>query len=86
MVVPKIKNAVVADQKTIIVTFDNGEVKLYDVSRLLHNDMFSPLNNHAFFKNVKVEPGGYAVYWNEMIDISEYELWKNGVSYNSPSD
>ncbi len=82
MVVPKIKTAVVADQTTLIVTFDNGEIKQYDVSRLLSNDMFSPLNDQAFFKNVKVEPGGYAVYWNEMIDISEYELWKNGSSYH----
>ena len=86
MVIPKIKAAVVSDQKTIIVTFDNGEVKLYDVSKLLNNDMFSPLNDQAFFKNIKVEPGGYAVYWNEMIDISEYELWKNGVPYQPPRD
>lgn len=28
--------------------------------------------------NVQVEEGGYAIYWNEDIDISEYELWKNG--------
>ncbi|MCG8634155.1 MAG: DUF2442 domain-containing protein [Desulfobacterales bacterium] len=81
MNVPKIKTAVVTDHKIIIVTFDNGEIKQYDISKLLSNDMFSPLNDQAFFKNVKVEPGGYAVYWNEMIDISEYELWKNGVSY-----
>jgi hypothetical protein len=32
----------------------------------------------AFFKNVKVEQGGYAVSWNDDIDISEYELWCNG--------
>lgn len=86
MVVPKIKTVVVADQKTLIVTFDNGEIKQYNVNKLLNNDMFYPLNDQAFFKNVKVEPGGYAVYWNEMIDISEYELWKNGTSYYSSSD
>ena len=34
MVVPKIKTAVIADQKAIIVTFDNGEVKLYDVPKI----------------------------------------------------
>jgi len=34
----------------------------------------------VFFKNVKVEAGGYSVYWNDKIDISEYELWKNGKS------
>ncbi|EIM64364.1 DUF2442 domain-containing protein [Desulfobacter postgatei] len=83
MIVPKIKTAVVADQNTLVITFDNGEVKQYNISRLLTNEVFSPLKNQAFFKNVKVEPGGYAVYWNDMIDISEYELWKNGISDNS---
>lgn len=29
-------------------------------------------------KNQKVEQGGYAVFWNSEIDISEYELWKQG--------
>ena len=80
MVVPKIKTVAVVDQTTLLVTFDNGEVKRYNVNKLLGNEMFSPLNDQAFFKNVKVEPGGYAIYWNEMIDISEYELWKNGTS------
>jgi len=40
--------------------------------------MFFPLKTPAFFKNVSVEPGGYAVSWNSDIDISEYELWQHG--------
>ena len=34
--------------------------------------------NPGFFRNVQVETGGYAVFWNEEIDISEYELWTHG--------
>ncbi|NJO51460.1 MAG: DUF2442 domain-containing protein, partial [Leptolyngbyaceae cyanobacterium RM2_2_4] len=45
--------------------------------------MFSLLRQPAFFRNFKVEPGGYAIVWNEEIDISEYELWKNGVPLES---
>jgi hypothetical protein len=41
--------------------------------------MFAPLRNLSFFKNFKIESGGYGLVWNEDIDISEYELWKNGV-------
>ena len=54
--------------------------KLYDITPLLKNEMFSPLQNPDFFKNVQVEAGGYAVFWNEEIDISEYELWLHGTS------
>ncbi|CDH46826.1 MAG: DUF2442 domain-containing protein [Candidatus Competibacteraceae bacterium] len=41
--------------------------------------MFADLKNSAFFKNVRVDQGGYAVYWNDEIDISEYELWTHGI-------
>ncbi len=78
MRIPKIRNAVASDHRTLIILFTNGEQKIYDVSKLWDIDIFEPLKNPSFFKNVKVEKGGYAVYWNDMIDISEYELWKNG--------
>jgi hypothetical protein len=45
--------------------------------------MFSGLRQPAFFRNFKVEPGGYAIVWKEEIDSSEYELWKNGVILES---
>ena len=35
---------------------------------------------------IQVEPGGYALVWNEDIDISEYELWKNGTSLQDTYD
>ncbi len=79
MIVPKIKDVMPADQRTLIVTFDNGKRKRYDVKKLLIKEMYSPLKDKGFFKNVKIEPGGYAVYWNDMIDISEYGLWQNGI-------
>jgi Protein of unknown function (DUF2442). len=37
------------------------------------------LRNEAFFKAVAVDPGGYGVSWNDQMDLSEYELWRNGV-------
>ena len=55
--------------------------------------MFSGLQQPAFFTNLQVEPGNYAIMQNEKIDMSEYRLWKNGVmlesgdlAYNRPSD
>ena len=45
--------------------------------------MFSPLQQPALFKNFKVEREGYGIVWNEEIDISEYEIWKNGVMVES---
>jgi hypothetical protein len=75
---PGIKSASAIDNHTLIIEFDNNELKKYDVSPLLNKDMFAPLNNPALFKAVKVEQDGYAVAWNSEIDISEYELWRHG--------
>ncbi|MEG4046836.1 DUF2442 domain-containing protein [Microcoleus sp. Pol17_C1] len=68
------------DDRTLMVKFTNLEIKKYDISKLLDNPMFATLRNPGFFRNFKIEPGGYAVVWNEDIDISEYELWQNGIS------
>ena len=45
---------------------------------MLRLEMFQLLGNEAFFKSVKVDPGGYGVSWNDEVDLSEYELWVNG--------
>ena len=77
---PRIHRAKAVDDVTLIVEFTNREVKKYSILHLLNNPMFSPLQQSAFFKNFKIEQGGYGIVWNEEIDISEYELWKNGVT------
>jgi hypothetical protein len=78
MNIPKIEEVKILNEYELIVKFTDGKIKKYDVSRLLEQEMFASLKSYAFFKNVKVEQGGYAVFWDNNIDISEYELWKNG--------
>jgi len=80
---PRIHQAKAIDDTTLVIEFTNQEVKRYDIRPLLETPMFSSLRQPAFFKNFKVEAGGYAIVWNEEIDLSEYELWKNGVMLKS---
>ncbi|MEG4391248.1 DUF2442 domain-containing protein [Microcoleus sp. BROC3] len=68
------------DDNTLMVKFPNLEIKKYNISKLLENPRLAMLSNPGFLRNFKIEPGGYALVWNEDIDISEYELWQNGVS------
>ncbi len=76
---PRIGSAKVIKDYGLLVNFRNGDIRLYDVSRLLENPRFARLRNQTFFRNFQVETGGYALVWNEDIDISEYELWHNGI-------
>ena len=75
---PKIRSVKIISNHTLLVRFDNGQQRKYDVAPLLTKKMFAPLKNPALFQSVEVEQGGYAVTWNNDIDISEYELWRNG--------
>jgi len=75
---PKIKSAKVLDERNLLIELDNHRKKRYNISSLLEKENFCFLKNFAFFKSVRVEQGGYAVSWNDRIDISEYELWNNG--------
>ena len=80
MRLPKVFSAKVIGDRTLLVEFSDREFKQYDISNLLNKPMFEPLKNPRFFKSFRVEAGGYGLVWNEDIDISEYELWKNGAS------
>ena len=75
---PTIISVIAIDKCTLLVEFSNNEYRKYNVTNLLEKEMFSPLKNPAFFKNVRIEKDGFALIWNEDIDISEYEIWTNG--------
>jgi len=76
---PKILKVIPLADKKLSVLFDNGKTKTYDCKQLLKKPAFSLLKEEPFFKSVKVEVGGYGISWNDNVDISEYELWTNGM-------
>ena len=76
---PKILNVESKKGKKLLVTFNNGIKKVYDCSPLLGNDTFKPLLNDAFFNSVHVDKHGYGVIWSDDLDLSESELWLNGL-------
>ena len=76
---PKVLSVQTLENKKLLVKFVNGVEKIYDCAQLLNVEMFQVLNNEAFFKSVKVDAGGYGISWNDDADLSEYELWTNGV-------
>jgi hypothetical protein len=76
---PKIKSVSTLKQRHLLVTFVNGVQKVYGCQRILNLERFQLLKHEAFFKAVTVDPGGYGVSWDDETDLSEYELWNNGV-------
>lgn len=77
----KVKNVEPLDDYILLVAFQNGINKKYDIKLLLEKwSVFKDLINiPGLFKQVKVDNGGYGISWNENIDLSCNELWNNGI-------
>jgi hypothetical protein len=76
---PKILSVQALENKKLLVKFVNGVEKVYDCAQLLSVERFLLLKKDAFFKAVRVDAGGYGISWNDGADLSEYEIWTNGV-------
>ena len=84
----KIKNVSALPDYKLSVQFSEGVTKIYDVKPLFERiPLFAELtNNHAEFACVSVDVGGYGIVWNDDLDLSCDELWKNGVQVDTPFD
>ena len=71
----------------LIVHFWNGETKKYDVKPLFDKwPVFQNLKENGLFDEARVDIGGYAVIWNDDIDLSCDELYENGKTVKTDFD
>lgn len=59
----------------LLIKFDNGEEKKFDVKPYLEHKAFCELKNKELFKTVKV--GGLSIEWANGVDICPDELYNN---------
>jgi hypothetical protein len=77
----RVKNVIPQQNLVLLVEFNNGVKKTYDVSSLFGQfPEYVILKNKPMFDTVHVDCGGCAVAWTPEIDISEWELWDNGTN------
>ena len=76
----KIKRISALSDMKLLVEFNNGVIKIYDTKKLVEEfDFFEPLKDPEIFSMASVDYTGSAVIWNADMDVSEWELWTNGV-------
>ena len=56
--------------------FKDGREVVYDVSKLAEvNPVFNDLvNDPELFAQVRIDPGGYGISWNDELDLEAEEL------------
>lgn len=75
----KLMGIAVVGGRFIECWFADGSHKIYDINDRIEEDpdIFAPLKDKKLFNNVEFSWGG--LYWNDDIDLSEYELYRNGI-------
>lgn len=64
----------------LLVTFNNGEVKIFDVKPYLSHKIFESLKDVNIFNTVKI--GGLSIEWSNGADICPDELYNNSKPAN----
>jgi len=63
------------EEYRLLITFDNKEQRVFDVTPYLSDNFFSPLRNPVIFQTVKINL--LTVEWAGGIDICPDELYYN---------
>ena len=76
---PRAKNISYKSPYNLIVTFTNGEVKIFDLQPYLDYPVYEVLKNESYCSKASVENG--TVVWNDEIDIDPDRLYLESIHY-----
>lgn len=74
-----VKDVKTIDDYKLILTFEDGSVRIFDMKPLLRKGVFKELKDEKLFKTVKVSFD--SIEWANGIDIDPETLYEDGVPY-----
>ena len=77
---PRVIEVSSTDDYKLLLTFNNGEKRLFDAKPLLSMHIFQPLKNKEFFSSVKVAYG--TIIWPHDIDYCPDTLYSESMLIN----
>jgi hypothetical protein len=60
----------------LLLTFDNGDVRKFDVKPYLEDEFWKPLRDPSLFDSAYING---SVCWSDSLDIAPEELWHSSV-------
>ncbi|MDR1856287.1 MAG: DUF2442 domain-containing protein [Desulfovibrio sp.] len=72
----KIDDVIARSDHTLLLTFENGEKRIYDFKPKLARKVFASLKNPAKFMQARND--FYGVVWDDETDIASEECYYNG--------
>ncbi len=80
MSVPKLQNVKPLENYKLLLSFENCEDKIFDVTPYIEGDWFGKLKDTQYFSTVRVS--GKTVEWEGGQDIAPHELYELSVLVN----
>ena len=77
-----VKDVQARSDYTLLLTFADGEKRIYDARPLLEKAIFSDLKAPGFFLRARVD--GDTVIWNDEIDIAPEHLYEHSIPVSGP--
>ena len=78
---PRVKEVKVLENYKLLLTFKNGEKRIYDAKKLLEYDFYKNLRDLKYFKEVKVVDG-ITIEWKSGEDVNPDNLYENSILIN----
>ena len=78
---PYIKKIQPLDNYCLMIWFENGEQKIFDVKPYLNKGVFSKLKDLSLFASVRVIAG--SIEWSNGLDLSYDTLYLEGLALTS---
>ena len=76
MLQPRLVKAEPVDHLKLRLTYETGEVKLFDVSPYASGPWYGELRDESYFRTVRMLPCGTGGEWSNGQDIAPHELYE----------
>ena len=79
MLQPKLISVEPIEQFKLLLKYETGETKLFDVIPYIRGSWFGELKESAYFRTVHLLPGGIGIEWSNGQDIAPHELYESSI-------
>ena len=80
MLQPRLTMVEPLDNMRLRLTYETGEVKVFDVAPYAEGSWFGELRDSAYFQSVHLLPGGTGIEWAGGQDIAPHELYDESIA------
>ena len=80
MLQPKLLKVEPAGHLKLFLSYENGEVKLFDAAPYANGSWYGELQNPSYFNTVHLLSGGIGIEWPNGQDIAPHELYELGIT------